>query len=139
MKSIHSFWRQWLHLENLIQKRKKTFIETMKMSQDEVEKMLKIEFKDEYPHTYQNYIINGFFKNVQYIIDANSFKIEENDNIFSISFFDKQNQLLATSLISICLHIENDESIFTVIDGNKCIPLDNEFTAYDYLDFLNIL
>jgi hypothetical protein len=50
MKTILKYWQQWNHLEQLIEKRRKTFIEKHKMSSDEVEQNLIREFGNEYPN-----------------------------------------------------------------------------------------
>jgi hypothetical protein len=50
MKTILKYWQQWNHLEQLIENRRKTFIEKHKMSSDEVEQNLVREFGNEYPN-----------------------------------------------------------------------------------------
>ena len=50
MKTILKYWQQWNHLDQLIEKRRKTFVEKNQMSSDEVEQNLIREFGNEYPN-----------------------------------------------------------------------------------------
>lgn len=138
MKTIHTYWRQWLHLENLIQKRRTTFRDTLLMSDADIEKNLKREFSDEYPHTYETFIVDSFFQAVGHTIDCDLVKIEQNDNVFSIGFFENKQSLVATVVVSVNLDPDNGVSIFSVVNDLKITEVNDDYNAHDFFNLLTI-
>ncbi len=125
MKSILSLWQQWLHIENLINKRKKTISEFHNLDGEDpfIVNFLKTEFPEEYPNNPIVTIVDGLMLDILKMwTEFNYYKKTEDNGVINISFF-KNNVSLPIANISIKVNLEvteNEESIITVIkDGNE--------------------
>ncbi len=138
MKTIHSYWRQWLHIDTLINKRKNTLSTVRGMKGKELEDTLKYEFPDEYPSHYESFIVKPFFDEVKHSIDASKMKIQQIENLFAISFYEENDIEIATTSVSVNLDPDNGISIFSVKKDNQLIPVCDDFNSHDFFSLLNI-
>lgn len=100
MKTILKYWQQWNHLEQLIEKRRKTFIEKLQMSSDEVEQNLIREFGNEYPN-HSLFVIQK--------IAADFLSLTDEYDSFSVEV---KEQLEDSSLLRLSFSGENDMDIY---------------------------
>ncbi len=64
MKSILSLWQRWFHLDSLVKKRTETLEGVQNLSSEEVNDVLKREFKGEYPYSWVDMIIKPLAKDI---------------------------------------------------------------------------
>lgn len=138
MKTIHSYWRQWLHIDTLINKRKHTLVNIQGMKGKELEKTLQREFPDEYPSTFESFIVLPFFDEVKDSIDAKALVMQQNEISFTICFHDEHDLEIATVSLEVNLDPDNGTSIFSVKKGDVLVSVCDDFNAHDFFSFLNI-
>lgn len=100
MKTILKYWQQWNHLDQLIEKRRKTFIEKNQMSSYEVEQTLMREFGNEYPNHYLSVIQK---------IAADFLSLTDEYDSFHV---DVKEQLEDSSLLRLSFSGENNMEIY---------------------------